>query len=909
MKFEYAKLVGYMGIYQGTLRREVEIEFGHNRITMIKGPNGCGKSTLLSALSVYPDNNGCFIPKEKAEKILIVNNNGRRYKINIVHGINSKGDRETVKGYIKKEEQGDWVEQNPTGTIGTYKDYIETEFDLDPNFISLSFLSTETKGLVKKTPGERIKMVSSIVQYVEVYNNMLKVINKRISVYKSLLNKVVEKIELVGNQEQLEADMNRTLESLNALYTERSMIVDAISKDKAAISLADPDSSIQNLYSSIQITLDRIEREIESFKANEKYLLEQITFLSREELASSELTSAAYLRFKESINSAKMRMDMLSTELNGYLNDREEENRAISILVNRIESLQSEYNYDTLITLLEKNRKNKEQYEEIFNDIHIKNAINISKDEYITGLNTLNDIKDTIRAIQSSSYNDDIKLTIDMMKGNKNIATECDNQRKVVDSISERISTTKEQISYYQGLCDKVAILSNRPSKCKIDSCSFIAESLEAVKKNPEENLCRLNTELDELQHSYKVEEDLLNSLNNCLEIYHQLNMMLRNVQNNSGIISKLPVGNEFLDNNALLDAIYNNSNFEEIDELYKYINCANIFEEYKYTIDTLKDLEAEYKIYETKSSSIDDLNKELSRLNEKLNGIVEKIDVVNNEINDLKVVVDGSATKFELLDSLVSIQSKLDKCYANKKDYENQLNTVSENMQGIQVCLNNIQQNEIKLAELDKVIAPLEEQKTSIKYSMGMLKEYEMERESYGKSYNMLEVLKEYSSPTKKGIQNLFIKVYMAQTLKLANDLLKLFFGGRLTLLPYTIEDGEFSIPCYSSYTGITTDDVSHCSRSEKAMVELAMSGALMMQGSSKYNIFKIDEVDEGLDVSNRMAFLEACDTICEILHVEQMLMISHTSELNVSNNVDVIKMRANTELGEMGGNVICEI
>ena len=111
------------------------------------------------------------------------------------------------------------------------------------------------------------------------------------------------------------------------------------------------------------------------------------------------------------------------------------------------------------------------------------------------------------------------------------------------------------------------------------------------------------------------------------------------------------------------------------------------------------------------------------------------------------------------------------------------------------------------------------------------------------------------------------------------------------------------------SIYTGITTDDVSHCSRSEKAMVELAMSGALMMQGSSKYNIFKIDEVDEGLDVSNRMAFLEACDTICEILHVEQMLMISHTSELNVSNNVDVIKMRANTELGEMGGNVICEI
>jgi DNA repair exonuclease SbcCD ATPase subunit len=191
----------------------------------------------------------------------------------------------------------------------------------------------------------------------------------------------------------------------------------------------------------------------------------------------------------------------------------------------------------------------------------------------------------------------------------------------------------------------------------------------------------------------------------------------------------------------------------------------------------------------------------------------------------------------------------------------------------------------------------------------MGMLKEYEIEREKYSKSYETLEILKEYSSPTKKGIQGLFIKVYMAQTLKLANELLELFFGGRLRLLPYHIGDGEFSIPCYSSFTGLTTDDVSHCSRSEKAMVGLAMSGALMMQGSSRYNIFKIDEIDEGLDVDNRMGFMNACNTICDILKVEQFFMISHTSELTVDGNIDIIRLRAGTELGDMGGNVICEI
>ena len=36
----------------------------------------------------------------------------------------------------------------------------------------------------------------------------------------------------------------------------------------------------------------------------------------------------------------------------------------------------------------------------------------------------------------------------------------------------------------------------------------------------------------------------------------------------------------------------------EEVDELYKYINYANMFEEYKSTCKLLSDLESEYTIY-----------------------------------------------------------------------------------------------------------------------------------------------------------------------------------------------------------------------------------------------------------------------------------------------------------------------
>ena len=188
------------------------------------------------------------------------------------------------------------------------------------------------------------------------------------------------------------------------------------------------------------------------------------------------------------------------------------------------------------------------------------------------------------------------------------------------------------------------------------------------------------------------------------------------------------------------------------------------------------------------------------------------------------------------------------------------------------------------------------------------MLKQYKEEMAEYEKSYTIIEAIKEYSSPTKKGIQNLFIKVYMAQTLKLANDLLGLFFENRLSLLPYNIDDNSFSIPCFSRYTGLTTDDVSNCSRSEKAMIGLALSGALLKQASSRFNIFRIDEIDEGLDSANRLQFIYAINKICDILGIEQFIMISHSSELGLK-DVDIIRLKEGTEVNGVDGNIICSL
>jgi ABC-type Mn2+/Zn2+ transport system ATPase subunit len=59
MRFLYAKLVGYIGVYNGLGKSSIEIDFSKakNKICVVSGPNGTGKSTIVNALNLMPDGN------------------------------------------------------------------------------------------------------------------------------------------------------------------------------------------------------------------------------------------------------------------------------------------------------------------------------------------------------------------------------------------------------------------------------------------------------------------------------------------------------------------------------------------------------------------------------------------------------------------------------------------------------------------------------------------------------------------------------------------------------------------------------------------------------------------------------------------------------------------------------------
>ena len=80
--------------------------------------------------------------------------------------------------------------------------------------------------------------------------------------------------------------------------------------------------------------------------------------------------------------------------------------------------------------------------------------------------------------------------------------------------------------------------------------------------------------------------------------------------------------------------------------------------------------------------------------------------------------------------------------------------------------------------------------------------------------------------------------------------------YGDSFKLAKFHITHDTFDIPYIKN--GIKVADVKYSSQSELAMSTVAISFALSNRSSGKYNIPLLDEVESGLDESNRASFLK---------------------------------------------------
>lgn len=888
MRLVSARLKGLIGVYRASGKKEIFIDFNKckNKLTLIIGKNGSGKSTIWNALQPLPDSLSDFLPKMEGGKELVYElEDGVRYIIKISYPVNTLGDRTKTTANITKVSNGVEVELNPNGNVGSYKDVLFSEFKLDPNFVQLSQLSSENSGMARKTPSERKKYVNSILDNVEVYNNIGKTLTKRSSTFKAMINSIVAKIDNIGDAESLNAFLTGAENRLSRLENEEKSLTKSLSDLEAHIKIIDPDGSIQNKYSQIYSKFTALSEDI-------KMVDNILTKLASDGYESLEYSLTRYTELNKEIAELDKDIYSIQNELSNLLLSREEESKLIQIKSDKLLVLTSNIDYDSLNARIKTLKANIQNYLSFFKSIGIDNYTSITKDEFISGLNILRSIKDIISNIKSSCKMDNFVQAIEMILSGVDVAREFNNAKGKLDRLKTQYNDNQTESMYWYGVSNSIKILNDRPKECKIDSCPFVSKAIEDSKYEPDTKLKDLEKEGVSLQEEISSLEKRIEDLTEIFDIYNQLLLAKRYIENNNGILSKLPNSETYSNVSIFFRKLLDGHSFNDIDNLYCYIDRANMFELYTADMDQLSKCENDMRVYSSKQEIINEIQSDIADLTTKISNITKTVEDTNRVVSEKSFELESLKQELSKCNSAIDTYKKAEELYGLKKDLKNQLDSIISDMSVIEKYIQSINELNSQLNNLSVEKKTLTDDIYKTKFSLKQLEDYTSELNEYKTKYDYVETIRKYSTPTKDGIQTIFMLLYMGKTLSMANELLSLFFNGDLELGQPDINATEFKIPCKSNISSVVNDDINSCSSGEKAMIDMILSFTFLHQSSTIYNILRLDEIDGPLDQNNRASFIIALNKIMGIFDVQNCIMISHSSEIELK-DVDIILLK----------------
>ena len=880
MKLLSIRLENYIGIYNGRGDNILEVDLSQStsNIVIIRGSNGSGKSTLLKALSPLQDDNTAIIPGMEGKKTLRYLYNGEVYEILYVHPVKNDGSRGQVKMQVYKGMNR--VELNPTWNVTSGKDIIFDLFNLDANFLTLSQLSSEDRGLADKKPAERKKFVNSIINGIEVYNNMYKVITKKYSTFKNMINTISSKIRQIGNIEELNARFINISKQVEDVSSERDKAVIEASKIDAEIGILTRDNNLEEYYKINEEIRDNIDY-ISASKS-------QVIDLSKGELSSENLYELKDIidnslhTFDKDISKWKSEEAVANAKIESISREKDEAFNSLQTKITKRGTLLDGEFSDSDLTLY---KETKAKIAELENDINSLNSSikNLSEAEAL--VNAMEMIVPVLDSLYNGLDATTKKEKYDFVK------TTLDNDGKYVDQtvelsrtyneVSRTVGELESEVLAYEILFDKAKSLALRPKECKIDDCSFVKEAIEASSKHPEKRINDINKEISD-------SKTLLKSLEKDIESYKELYDFNKRFTNLHGMVlsfrkllEKSPV-DYIIDPYQLLASLDHMEklmiDFNQIRGIFNIITTKSNYEE---IIESLKEPAAKY---EANKALIDELDSDIASLKDKLTTIDNRLMAEKDAISE--TVTDISLTEFKI-EVYTKCKSLVDECIGldiRNEELQSQINSLSDIALKVKTLDTRMAEAKSRADRLNNDLNAILNERDKIASNKTLLEDYIRDLDLYNKNFSILETIRYYLSPT-TGIQTVFMRTYMGNIILKANELLSLIFNGQFIIQPFVINEAEFRIPCLGN--GLVNDDISSMSTSQICMISMILSFAILSNSSTDYNILKLDEIDGGLDTENRIQFIGLLKQLITMVGCEQCFLISHNMEYDADTTV----------------------
>lgn len=889
MRITYIRLENYIGIYNGRGDEVLEIDLSQNvnPIVIIRGTNGSGKSTLLKSLTPINDDSNAIVPGVTGRKVIRYLHNGITYEIEYVHPIDKEGKRKQTRGQVYKYGPNGKEELNPTWNVSSAKDIIYSLFNLDSNFLALSQLSSEDRGLADKRPAERKSFVSSIISGIEAYNAMYKIISKKHSMYKSLIQSLTAKINRIGNKEDLDLRYNTITKQVSQAISDRDASIQRIAMLRAKLDENNAEKLLEE-YTKIRdkYELNKKERVLLTNSLSQYYkdrtvniytVEERAKFIRDEEMELSENKAKlpqweeSYKTASNEYSSCELKIADINTEINKKKSrletfidadfSEEELGRYNDAVVN-LKAI------DDDIAKLDYRIDNKSEYDrlkELFDMMNNFSYAIMDRYEFITREDV-----DTL-VTRNSSFYENTLATI---------------TKEIEECTKARISTEAD-MGFYESLVDKTKNLELKPKDCKFTDCVFIVEAIEAEKKKPKDALVKLADKLKKLEDELKELNNNLHLTNEAKSFMDKLEALQVVFESNTSYLSKIGADGIW---KGFIESITNNTTAKFLEEyIYRAANSYNLLEAKESVskiVDSLKESAIKYNANKT---IIDEINGDIERMEAERKGYESDLNIAYEKMGNYSALRDEydclireAETNLPHLDKIQEIdlemrelEKKANESKA-KRDLIKELNAkILEESAVAERCKDNY----------NELIA----QRDDIAHNKILIDEYHKEMQEYTDNYERIEAIKYYVSPN-TGIQTIFIGAYMNDIMVKANELASCIFGGEFVIQPFVINETEFRIPCLGS--GLMNDDISSMSTSQICMLSMIISFAILANASTDYNILKLDEIDGGLDTENRIQFITLLGNLISMVGCEQCFLISHNMEY--SDRVSVIDMTA---------------
>ena len=853
MKILYLKLTNFINIVTAFNTETIEIDFSksNNNVILLTGPNGSGKTSILSCLHPFPTNgnmdvrsdNPIIVPRENGYKEIHISDGDDLYVIQHFYTRNS--DKHIIKSYIQKNG----VELNENGNVTSFKEIVEKELGLEQDYMKLTRLGSNVTNFIDMKRQERKNFTGKIISEADIYLAY----HKKIMADKNKVNIQINHT----------SDLIRRLQvdDLGDLKKAQKSLQHQIKDLTAKIETANSELSVLQYQLNDCGDIPSMRERIQEKEKELRHIQKALARASEIKISVSTLKSMIE-EAKIAILKAKSSLDTNIITRTGILNQ-------LDSIANEIDSIRRE------ITRIEddQNIKDMEANIELLRETIRRRSKESGIAGYVRPCSKV-EMEDLIKMLDKCM--DILLSTYELGKGPIQKAVSFFHTKTDIEKYT-RENKEKIKRNRMQSLCEQVyAEISKdigllgpdckNPSGCRV--YDFYQRIYEYATQAPD-----------------KVIEDET-FLAYTKMAYNNIQTVLKYLRDYHDIFERMPecIKNQFL-MSTVLTHICNMEWIYDKDIIFHELGLITDDELQDADLEELSRQKSMLAQYKKANSNIEYFQNKLEELINSRTALMGQLAEIKETIDSLnREIAEKEASVSDYEDMVVAMEHE-DEVETEFNDLKSKLTLASQLSLQIRdktSILNDLQFRKNKMSKTHQ----------DNEFRIENYKRYKKDLDELSSKFTDLEYLARALS-SREGIPLIFIQAYLKDIKDVANQLLDVVYDGDLRLEDFEITAEEFGIP-YST-KGTTVKDVIYASQGERSFISLALSFALTYKSISKYNIMLLDEIDATLDISNREKFLHVLEMQIDMIHAEQVFVISHNDMFNAY-PVDIVDTRNRT-------------